>query len=460
MEAMKQLEVEKNNLDLSLSRRQDDYMSLNEQYIQLKSSNEEKEKEFIELNNTCHRLQSENDYLHNHLTHCITSLTDFLHNENEESKAQSDEVTESLSSLLKEDETYNVSVNQFMNSIVLLKQAAHSSDTSLKSNQELIEKQEGLLKQLQEEIDSLKIENEKAQRRIAVLESSSNQAEGIEEELEELEEANENLRTALRNAKENMEEQLKREASLESQLMALQQEIVSIQETSNEMVQQAFSSSEAKEQELKKRAEDAEKLAMRREEELEELKSSWEHSVEQYEQELSVLRARKVAVEQKVTISEKCIDDHTKLYQTELQKRETELEEARQEIQELKCQVLERETELESTQQTSEEMNEQLQNQILSLTEQVRAMQTKLSSQQTSLMDSKKKEIELENQMKIKLASSVKEIEEKDKEIIRQQQKNYEEEVRYMKELNNIVVSKSKRTNICINTSIRRRTKE
>ena len=28
---------------------------------------EEKEKEFIELNNTCHRLQSENDYLHNHL---------------------------------------------------------------------------------------------------------------------------------------------------------------------------------------------------------------------------------------------------------------------------------------------------------------------------------------------------------------------------------------------------------
>ena len=54
-----------------------------------------------------------------------------------------------------------------------------------KSNQELIEKQEGLLKQLQEEIDSLKIENEKAQRRIAVLESSSNQAEGIEEELRE-----------------------------------------------------------------------------------------------------------------------------------------------------------------------------------------------------------------------------------------------------------------------------------
>ena len=54
----------------------------------------------------------------------------------------------------------------------------------------------------------------------------------------------------------------------------------------------------------------------------------------------------------------------------------------------------------------------------------------------------------------------MKEIEEKDKEIIRQQQKNYEEEVRYMKGLNNIVVSKSKRTNICINTSIRRRTKE
>ena len=62
--------------------------------------------------------------------------------------------------------------------------------------------------------------------------------------------------------------------------------------------------------------------------------------------------------------------------------------------------------------------------------------------------------------MKIKLAASVKEIEEKDKEIIRQQQKNYEEEVRFLKELNDGIVSKSKRADICINTSIRRRTKE
>ena len=42
---------------------------------------------------------------------------------------------------------------------------------------------------------------------------------------------------------------------------------------------------------------------------------------------------------------------------------------------------------------------------------------------------SKKRELELESEMREKLAASIQEMEEKDKEIIRQQQKGYEEEV-------------------------------
>ena len=56
-------------------------------------------------------------------------------------------------------------------------------------------------------------------------------------------------------------------------------------------------------------------------------------------------------------------------------------------------------------------------------------MQTKLSSQQSSVVVSKKRELELESEMREKLAASIQEMEEKDKEIIRQQQKGYEEEV-------------------------------
>ena len=84
---------------------------------------------------------------------------------------------------------------------------------------------------------------------------------------------------------------------------------------------------------------------------------------------------------------------------------------------------------MEAAQQVGEEAAEQLKGQVESLTEQLRAMQTKLSSQQSTVMVSKKREAELEKEMKAKLGASIREMEEKDKEIIRQQQKGYEEEV-------------------------------
>ena len=149
----------------------------------------------------------------------------------------------------------------------------------------------------------------------------------------------------------------------------------------------------------------------------------------QYEQELAVLRARKVAVEQQVTVSEKFLEDHNRLHREEIDKLQKSLQAAQEEVQELRCQVLEREAELEAYQQSGEETKEQLAGQVASLTEQLRAMQGKLSNQQSSVLSVKKREAELEKEMKTRLESSIAEMEQKDKEIIRQQQKGYEEEV-------------------------------
>ena len=91
--------------------------------------------------------------------------------------------------------------------------------------------------------------------------------------------------------------------------------------------------------------------------------------------------------------------------------------------------MLEREAELEAYQQSGEETKEQLAGQVASLTEQLRAMQGKLSNQQSSVLSVKKREAELEKEMKARLENSIAEMEQKDKEIIRQQQKGYEEEV-------------------------------
>ena len=93
-----------------------------------------------------------------------------------------------------------------------------------------------------------------------------------------------------------------------------------------------------------------------------------------------------------------------------------------------------REAELESAQTNGEEANEQLQTTVVSLREQLRAMQAKMSSQQSSVTSARKKESELEKKMQEKLSSSIREMEEKDKEIIRQQQKSYEEELGHMRE--------------------------
>ena len=56
-------------------------------------------------------------------------------------------------------------------------------------------------------------------------------------------------------------------------------------------------------------------------------------------------------------------------------------------------------------------------------------MQGRLSAQQSSVQSVKKREAELEKEMKTRLEASIAAMEEKDKEIIRQQQRGYEEEV-------------------------------
>ena len=128
-------------------------------------------------------------------------------------------------------------------------------------------------------------------------------------------------------------------------------------------------------------------------------------------------------------MSEKFLEDHNRLHREEIDKLQKSLQAAQEEVQELRCQVLEREAELEAYQQSGEETKEQLAGQVASLTEQLRAMQGKLSNQQSSVLSVKKREAELEKEMKTRLENSIAEMEQKDKEIIRQQQKGYEEEV-------------------------------
>ena len=427
------MEIEKNNAEYTLSRRQDEFITLTNSTQTLKNDFEAKEKEFAALTDENRQLKVDLTSLQDHATNTFLSLSDLVTSDVSKYEEKKSQLLDAAATLFEKSESdvkeSNLStIRTLLDQVQIIKQSAASAQETVKKHQELTEKQESYIKQMEASLENNKSQIESLEHRLASV-NASHSDDDENDQLAELEEANASLRTALRNAKERMEAQLKKQQETETQLMQTQEQLVAVQENSNEMVQQALAAAKKQKEECDEQMGAMTTQLDKKEEEVETLKASWEKAVGQYEQELAVLRSRKMAVEQQMSVSEKFLHEQNVAHRDELTKLQASLEAAEAEAQELRCQLLEKEAECESNQQAGEETTEQLKGQIASLTEQLRAMQTKLSSQQSSVVVSKKRELELESEMREKLAASIQEMEEKDKEIIRQQQKGYEEEV-------------------------------
>lgn len=427
------MEIEKNNAEYTLSRRQDEFITLTNSMQTLKNDFEAKEKEFAALADENRQLKVDLTSLQDHATNTFLSLSDLVTSDVSKYEEKKSQLLDAAATLFEKSESdvkeSNLStIRTLLDQVQIIKQSAASAQETVKKHQELTEKQESYIKQMEASLENNKSQIESLEHRLASV-NASHSDDDESDQLEELEEANASLRTALRNAKERMEAQLKKQQETETQLMQAQEQLVAVQENSNEMVQQALAAAKKQKEECDDQMGAMTTQLDKKEEEVETLKASWEKAVGQYEQELAVLRSRKMAVEQQMSVSEKFLHEQNVAHRDELTKLQASLEAAEAEAQELRCQLLEKEAECESNQQAGEETTEQLKGQIASLTEQLRAMQTKLSSQQSSVVVSKKRELELESEMREKLAASIQEMEEKDKLIIRQQQKGYEEEV-------------------------------
>lgn len=427
------MEIEKNNAEYTLSRRQDEFITLTNSMQTLKNDFEAKEKEFAALADENRQLKVDLTSLQDHATNTFLSLSDLVTSDVSKYEEKKSQLLDAAATLFEKSESdvkeSNMStIRTLLDQVQIIKQSAASAQETVKKHQELTEKQESYIKQMEASLENNKSQIESLEHRLASV-NASHSDDDENDQLAELEEANASLRTALRNAKERMEAQLKKQQETETQLMQTQEQLVAVQENSNEMVQQALAAAKKQKEECDDQMGAMTTQLDKKEEEVETLKASWEKAVGQYEQELAVLRSRKMAVEQQMSVSEKFLHEQNVAHRDELTKLQASLEAAEAEAQELRCQLLEKEAECESNQQAGEETTEQLKGQIASLTEQLRAMQTKLSSQQSSVVVSKKRELELESEMREKLAASIQEMEEKDKEIIRQQQKGYEEEV-------------------------------
>lgn len=427
------MEIEKNNAEYTLSRRQDEFITLTNSTQTLKNDFEAKEKEFAALTDENRQLKVDLTSLQDHATNTFLSLSDLVTSDVSKYEEKKSQLLDAAATLFEKSESdvkeSNLStIRTLLDQVQIIKQSAASAQETVKKHQELTEKQESYIKQMEASLENNKSQIESLEHRLASV-NASHSDDDESDQLAELEEANASLRTALRNAKERMEAQLKKQQETETQLMQAQEQLVAVQENSNEMVQQALAAAKKQKEECDEQMGAMTTQLDKKEEEVETLKASWEKAVGQYEQELAVLRSRKMAVEQQMSVSEKFLHEQNVAHRDELTKLQASLEAAEAEAQELRCQLLEKEAECESNQQAGEETTEQLKGQIASLTEQLRAMQTKLSSQQSSVVVSKKRELELESEMREKLAASIQEMEEKDKLIIRQQQKGYEEEV-------------------------------
>ena len=427
------MEIEKNNAEYTLSRRQDEFITLTNSIQTLKNDFEAKEKEFAALTDENRQLKVDLTSLQDHATNTFLSLSDLVTSDVSKYEEKKSQLLDAAATLFEKSESdvkeSNLStIRTLLDQVQIIKQSAASAQETVKKHQELTEKQESYIKQMEASLENNKSQIESLEHRLASV-NASHSDDDENDQLAELEEANASLRTALRNAKERMEAQLKKQQETETQLMQTQEQLVAVQENSNEMVQQALAAAKKQKEECDEQMGAMTTQLDKKEEEVETLKASWEKAVGQYEQELAVLRSRKMAVEQQMSVSEKFLHEQNVAHRDELTKLQASLEAAEAEAQELRCQLLEKEAECESNQQAGEETTEQLKGQIASLTEQLRAMQTKLSSQQSSVVVSKKRELELESEMREKLAASIQEMEEKDKLIIRQQQKGYEEEV-------------------------------
>lgn len=427
------MEIEKNNAEYTLSRRQDEFITLTNSTQTLKNDFEAKEKEFAALTDENRQLKVDLTSLQDHATNTFLSLSDLVTSDVSKYEEKKSQLLDAAATLFEKSESdvkeSNLStIRTLLDQVQIIKQSAASAQETVKKHQELTEKQESYIKQMEASLENNKSQIESLEHRLVSV-NASHSDDDENDQLAELEEANASLRTALRNAKERMEAQLKKQQETETQLMQTQEQLVAVQENSNEMVQQALAAAKKQKEECDDQMGAMTTQLDKKEEEVETLKASWEKAVGQYEQELAVLRSRKMAVEQQMSVSEKFLHEQNVAHRDELTKLQASLEAAEAEAQELRCQLLEKEAECESNQQAGEETTEQLKGQIASLTEQLRAMQTKLSSQQSSVVVSKKRELELESEMREKLAASIQEMEEKDKLIIRQQQKGYEEEV-------------------------------
>lgn len=441
---LKKVEFEKRDLDFNLSRRIADFKAQSEINEQIKAQLSQVQAELETSKEHEHSMEVQLSASRNCIMSLFVNMSQYLdvtcEKEDEIKPALYNTVQQLFPKNVAEVENPKTEIEMVVLSTVdkvsLLKSRFNSQQEELKVKTDLLAAQDKQVADLMTLSESDKSTITRLRESLAQVQSSIqtnpsllNESSEHDVHMTELEQANESLHKALQSMRASVEQQQKRVEESESQLVKMQAELVSVQRSSSEMVQQMFTANEAK---IKQMEEDKAKLQAIAEEastEVTSLRLTLEQATKEYEHELTVLREKRYAVEEQMSLSEKFLDSTTRAHREELTKLTIAHQEAQKETQELRMQLVEKEEELRNCTENLEALRKQSREQVKTLTSQLRASEQKLVEEMARVEQERHSLKESEDNIDSLVADRVSAVEQKEREASRMQQRQYEEEV-------------------------------
>lgn len=431
-------EFEKKDLQFNLDKRSKEYKAVCDELEHMKSSFQTQKQQLEESTQAVADANATLSNLRSQIVSLFISFSQFLDVDCE----REDDLKPALYSTVQNafpegsqssDSNVEVVVLSAVDRVTMLKSRLQSIEGELKAKSNLLASQTKQISDLEGVSQSDRVLISRLQAKLdaqssAVAESATQSSESGE--MAELKHANAVLREAMGSLQTTLHQEQKRAETAEARLVQVQADLVGVQRSSNESVQQMQQAAEEKAAAAEKEKEQLQLAADAAAVEASGLREALERTRKEYEQELAVLREKKSRVEEQVTVSERFLAVSNQTHREELNRLLLAQQEAQQEAEAMKMTLMEKEEQLRSSASNYEALREQGREQVGELTRQVAQLRSALAEEKAKREEEQRALEACEKKMEGVIEARVVSAQQKEKESSRQMQRGFEEEVR------------------------------
>ncbi|KAM7454157.1 hypothetical protein BLSTO_05089, partial [Blastocystis sp. subtype 1] len=360
-------EFEKKDLQFNLDKRSKEYKAVCDELEHMKSSFQTQKQQLEESTQAVADANATLSNLRSQIVSLFISFSQFLDVDCE----REDDLKPALYSTVQNafpegsqssDSNVEVVVLSAVDRVTMLKSRLRSIEGELKAKSNLLASQTKQIADLEGVSQSDRVLISRLQAKLdaqisAVAESATQSSESGE--MAELKHANEVLREAMGSLQTTLHQEQKRAETAEARLVQVQADLVGVQRSSNESVQQMQQAAEEKAAAAEREKEQLQLAADAAVVEAAGLREALERTRKEYEQELAVLREKKSRVEEQVTVSERFLAVSNQTHREELNRLLLAQQEAQQEAEAMKMTLMEKEEQLRSSASNYEALREQ-----------------------------------------------------------------------------------------------------